>query len=175
GHRSGPAELLPARAQLRRGERGGNRRAHGADPGGAAVWFVRDHRQTTPGLTTPGRQCRPRDLCVLRDLRAAAVSPSQPRRMSAAAPHPSRINAPRIGTAQWFPYVVVGQLVLIMMTVAGTARSVLGCERRLAPPASEASNGWPFAAAAIMRRCGGRMRIHTFNAMMVPNTAPTWM
>ena len=31
------------------------------------------------------------------------------------------------------------------------------------------------AAAAIIRRCGGRIRIQTLATMIVPNSAPTWM
>ena len=37
------------------------------------------------------------------------------------------------------------------------------------------SGFWPLLSAAIMRRCAGRICIHTFAAMMVPKIAPRWM
>ena len=52
---------------------------------------------------------------------------------------------------------------------------VLCLDRNFACAPSDASNFSPAAAAAIILRCAGRMRIHTFKVMMVPKIAPTWM
>ena len=41
--------------------------------------------------------------------------------------------------------------------------------------ASVSSKRSPLAAAAIIRRCGGRMRIQTFGHLIVPKSAPMWM
>src|SRR5712691_3628394 len=53
--------------------------------------------------------------------------------------------------------------------------NVLCFERSFACAPSDASNFSPAAAAAIILRCAGRMRIHTFKVMIVPKIAPTWM
>jgi len=53
-----------------------------------------------------------------------------------------------------------------------TAKNVLCFERNFACAPSDASNFSPAAAAVIILRCAGRMRIHTFNVMMVPKIAP---